>query len=341
MSLLLSFQACTPVANSASSSATPHVQLLQRADTVEIRIGGKLITNYWQPAGIKKPVLYPVISPGGQTISRGFPLHPQAGERVDHPHHVGIWFNHGEVQGLDFWNNSTSISPEKQDRYGTILHREFLAVESGDKKGRLKTRSEWVNPGGEVLLEELTTYLFSGDEQVWRVERQTELRAIGDTIEFGDSKEGMFGIRLTGSMEQPSSKPAKVIGPDGDIISSDNTSIAKGRYRNADGLSGDDVWGTRGPWVCLDGEAEGQAVAVAIFDHPENPAAPAYWHARGYGLFSVNNLGRKSYDKSQEEFLLTLPAGESLQFRHQLLVYQGHPDQPTLMRDFQAFESIE
>ena len=88
----------------------------EQKQRVDITIGGKPFTSYIYPATIKKPVLYPVLTSGGTAITRGFPLEPRAGERIDHPHHVGLWFNYGDVNGLDFWNNSDSIAPEKRGR---------------------------------------------------------------------------------------------------------------------------------------------------------------------------------------------------------------------------------
>src|SRR5512135_449640 len=74
---------------------------------VDVMVDGKLFTSYLQPEGVKKPVLWPVISPAGNTVTRSYPLAKVEGERVDHPHHIGIWLNYGDVNGLDFWNNST------------------------------------------------------------------------------------------------------------------------------------------------------------------------------------------------------------------------------------------
>ena len=54
-------------------------------------------------------------------VTRGFPLEPRPGERVDHPHHVGLWFNHGDVNGVDFWNNSESLRPEHAARVARAL----------------------------------------------------------------------------------------------------------------------------------------------------------------------------------------------------------------------------
>jgi hypothetical protein len=60
-----------------------------------------------------------------------------------------------------------------------------------------------------------------------------------------------------------------------------------------------------------------------MFDHPSNPGFPGYWHARGYGLFTVNNLGKKAYDPSETESVLVLDKAESVEFRHMLLIRTG------------------
>ena len=89
---------------------------------VDVMVDGKLFTSYCWPDNIMKPVLYPVMTSEGTEITRGFPLKPRAGERVDHPHHIGIWFNYGDVNGYDFWNNSTAIPADKKGGYGIIKH---------------------------------------------------------------------------------------------------------------------------------------------------------------------------------------------------------------------------
>ena len=97
--------------------AQPKIKLVSKVaeKKVDVLIGGKLFTSYIYPDNIKKPVLWPVITAGGNEITRQFPLKNKAGERADHPHHVGIWLNYGDVNGLDFWNNSEAISPEKAE----------------------------------------------------------------------------------------------------------------------------------------------------------------------------------------------------------------------------------
>ncbi|TFG40541.1 MAG: hypothetical protein E4H43_05545, partial [Bacteroidia bacterium] len=55
----------------------------------------------------------------------------------------------------------------------------------------------------------------------------------------------------------------------------------------------------------------------------ENPGYPAYAHARGYGLFSVNNLGQNSCDPKQEKVVWNLAKGQSITLRHRFYVQSG------------------
>ena len=73
---------------------------------VDVFVDGQPFTSYVWPEKLKVPVLYPLRTAQGTIVTRGFPLEPRTGERVDHPHHAGLWLNYGNVNGVDFWNNS-------------------------------------------------------------------------------------------------------------------------------------------------------------------------------------------------------------------------------------------
>ena len=113
---------------------------------VDVTIDGELFTSYIYPNTIKKPVLYPLTTAKGSKITRGFPLENIAGELVDHPHHVGMWFNYRDVNGLDFWNNSDSTKVENRDNYGTIVHKEITKIENGDDQTELIVVMNWDTP---------------------------------------------------------------------------------------------------------------------------------------------------------------------------------------------------
>jgi hypothetical protein len=99
-------------------SAGPHppdrvsVVVNEEARRVDIAIDGQPFTSYIWPTTLKKPVLYPLRAATGTVVTRGFPLEQRPGERIDHPHHAGLWLNYENVNGIDFWNNSDAIKPE-------------------------------------------------------------------------------------------------------------------------------------------------------------------------------------------------------------------------------------
>ena len=89
------------------------------AQRVDVLVDGELFTSYVYSDTLpvlKKPVLYPLRTASGATVTRGYPLDARPGERVDHPHHIGLWFNYGDVEGLDFWNNSDVVPAERAAR---------------------------------------------------------------------------------------------------------------------------------------------------------------------------------------------------------------------------------
>jgi hypothetical protein len=94
-------------------------------------------------------------------------------------------------------------------------------------------------------------------------------------------------------------------------------------YRSSTGQTGEAVWGTLSQWVTLDGVIDRAPVSLAILDHPTNPGHPAYWHARGYGLFAANPLGQKQFSKGTAQLNLNLPAGQSVNFRYKVLIQSG------------------
>ncbi|MDR1407435.1 MAG: PmoA family protein [Tannerella sp.] len=293
---------------------------LRKAD---VYIDGKLFTSYIYPADMEKPVLYPVYTARGTVVTRGFPRDPRAAERVDHPHHVGIWFNFGDVNGLDFWNNSFAIPESHKPRYGAIRHRAFTYVRGGRDAGELTVACDWVDHAGTTLLEETTRFIFKGKGS-WRlIDRTTVLTARHDSVVFTDNKEGLIAIRVDRAFEEPADRPEMLLDADGrpgdrPVVCNEGVN---GVYRNSEGLEKESgVWGKPARWVSLSAEKNDEQITLAILDHPSNPGYPAHAHARGYGLFSVNNLGSRAYNPSSPPFRLTLKRGETVTLRHCIAV---------------------
>ncbi len=163
---LMVIQSCKTPSKQAEDNTSDYVSIVQNdsLNKLEIFIGDKYFTSYMYTDSIlRKPVLFPVHTASEKRINRGFPIAPNNGERIDHPHHYGIWFNHGVVNDVDYWNSA--VIPKKPDvRYGRINHVKFLKVESGEK-GILEVEKEWRNDLDELILKEQTRYVFSGDKK--------------------------------------------------------------------------------------------------------------------------------------------------------------------------------
>ena len=286
---------------------------------VDITIDGEPFTSYIWPALLKKPVLYPLVDDEGVTVTRGFPLQPRPGERVDHPHHAGLWFNYGNVNGFDFWNNSDAIKEENRNRMGTILETKIVSTKSGPTRGELVVDSVWVTGQGQRILDETTQYVFLKRAHQRVIDQIITLKAI-DRAVFNDDKEGLLGMRVAKWLESPTEKGGVFMDASGrpTKVASADTSDATGVYLTSQGVRGDAVWGTRGKWCALTGHTGEHIVTVAIFDHPKNPGYPTYWHARGYGLFAANPLGRSIFDTHQPPFNFTLDKGQTAIFRYRV-----------------------
>jgi hypothetical protein len=295
---------------------------IEPARRVDVLIDGKAFTSYIWPTTLKKPVLYPLRTANGTVITRGYPLEPRPGERVDHPHHAGLWFNYGNVNDIDFWNNSDAIKPENAPKMGTILQLRIVSAKSGAEQGELEVETHWVTADQKALLKERTRFVFRGGTGFRSVDRITTLTALDQKVVFHDDKEGVLGMRVTRALEAPSVKPEVFTDASGNattVAQLDNTGV-NGAYLSSEGKKGDAVWGTRGRWCNLSGRVGDEPVTITILDHPANPGFPTYWHARGYGLFSANPLGQKIFTEGKEEMNFSLAPNESVTFRYRILI---------------------
>lgn len=295
------------------------------AKKVEVLYNGKMLTAYCYFDSTEKPILFPLKTLSGKTLTRGYPIAPREGERTDHPHHAGLWLNYESVNGLDFWNNSSAIAPEKKPRYGSIKHQKILSSESKSDKASIEALSHWVNPQGEVLLEERTRFDFSKKDNDLIIDRISTLQAVAPEVVFKDVKDGMLGVRVARQLEMPSKESSKFVDAHGNVttVAPADKATVSGMYTTKDGIKGDAVWGTRSTWASLHGKINGEAVSVSIIDHPSNVGYPTYWHARGYGLFAANPLGQKVFSNGKEELNLTLKKGEQTTFRYRIVIHGG------------------
>jgi hypothetical protein len=292
-------------------------------NTIDVIIGSRLFTRFIYPDSLAKPVLYPIFASNGTMVTRGFPIMPLPNEPTDHPHHLGLWFNFENVNGLDFWNNSYAIPAEKKRLYGWIKTDQILKTKDG-QKGLLTYHANWTNQNNEALLEETTQYEFSGSEGQRIIDRVTVLKAKVDVV-FADAKDGLLGFRAAHELQIPDLKDKLFTDDKGiaTIVKGSDDHIANGNYLTSAGKTGDSAWSTRGVWCKMYGKMKDDSISIAIIDHPDNVNYPTFWHARGYGLFAANPLGEKIFTNGKSAKNLRLKEGESVRFIYRIVVDAG------------------
>jgi hypothetical protein len=264
---------------------------------IAVNIESKPFTTFHLGDDANKPYLAPLRSASGKIVTRGFPMENIPGESRDHLHHRGLWFSYDDVNGVKFWENDPSYTKPNMGRI-VVTHTES---KDGDKSGKLIATMEWRDPKGKALLVENRDMIFSGDSKLRTIDFHITLTAAED-VTIGDTKEGAFAIRLH-----------------------DNFTERKGgKMVDANGRTGMiNVWGKRSNWVDYTAVVDGERLGVAIFDHPQNPHYPTYWHARDYGLFSLNPFGQNAFDESKEENKTKLATGEKLTFHWRVVIHSG------------------
>ena len=337
--LMLVLLALAPMSLHAQKSGVA-VTVNEAAHRVDITVDGHPFTSYLWGNNQRKPILYPLLAPDGTILTRGNP--PLPGERTDHPHHTGLWFNYSNVNNIDYWNNSDAIKPEARARYGSIDHDRIVSSKSGPTSGELVTESTWY-PSSDVpsigsnqqppVLHQTTRYVFSkltiDGKPARAIDMTVTLTALQTSV-FHDDKDGMLGIRVAHFLESATAKPEVLRDANGVATPvAAQTAGATGVYRTSEGKVGDVAWGTRDKWCELSGTTApvgnepAKAETIAVLDHTANPNSPTYWHARDYGLFAVNPLGAHGFEPKGPSLNFTLDQGKSATFHYRIFLISG------------------
>ena len=326
LSTLLSFSfafsclfAAVALLNSASPALAAEITLTTESNgDVTVKCDGKLFTRYLL-CSKTKPVLYPVIGPEGQAMTRQFPLEEALPtEKADHPHQRSVWFTHGDVNGLSFWHEPGSFG-NKEVPYGTVKHVEFKKCDGNT----IIADNQWLDMDGQILLTETREITFGADDQVRWFDWTSAVTAQQDQVTLGDTKEGTFGVRVAGSMKVSSKLGGKIV--------------------NCDGLTDDDAWGKPAKWVDYTGPVDGKTVGIAIFNSPASYGFPTHWHVRGYGLFAANPFGLHDFygKESGKNGSVTLKKGESLTFKYRVVLHTGDTKSAKIADLYEKYEKGE
>jgi Methane oxygenase PmoA len=283
----------------AAFSMNAQVKITRGTDRISVEIAGTPYTDFFFPIDGNKPYVYPLRTASGIVVTRHYPMEQFAGETNDHPHHRGMFFGHGDINGINFWATEPNIPAANK---GSMVLKKVLEAKGGAKSGTIKTVFDGLDPDGKPMMTETRTLTFYSGPELRVIDFDIRIEALRQ-LKFADTKEGTFGIRLATALSED----------------------RNGKMVNAEGGQGEkNVWGKRSPWVDYFGPVDGKTVGVAIMDHPSNPRYPTYWHARAYGLFAANIFGVRDFtgDKTKDGSL-TVDAGKSVTFRYRIVIHPG------------------
>jgi hypothetical protein len=288
--------------------AAAQVSFHSSAGKIEILIDGKPYSNLYFGPEWPQPFLHPLRTATGLEVTRGYPVEKIEGESTDHIWHHGLWYAHGDINGVDFWRDK---GPETTGRIVPAAPPQA----KGDTVGG---RFLLVTPGKKTIgsIEQAFRFAKDGSNRIVNV-KVTILADQGLPLKMGDTEEGALGLRLR------------------DEFREDHGAV----LTNSDGLTtSKNIWGKRAKWVDYSTTVTGEKVGVTIFDHPSNPKFPTFWHARNYGLCAANPFGEHDFFKDKtRDGSVTIPAGGNLTFHYRVLIHPGSLDAAEAEKQFTRF----
>jgi Methane oxygenase PmoA len=289
------------------SERTKEISIRDRGPNLAVFLDGESWTEYRVDVG-SKPIFFPLIGPTGDRYTRAYPMEEIAGEDHDHPHQRSCWFTHGSVNGVDFWSEGAKAGKIKE------THRALIAP--GPAIAQISTTDDWLAPGGARTCSDDRTVTFYRTQESRVIDFEFKIRASDGPLTFGDTKEGMFGIRVASSM--------------------DVTRNGGGRITNAEGLTDEKAWGKPSPWVDYAGPIKEKTVGIAVLNHPGSFRYPTTWHVRTYGLFAANPFGWHDFGKP-ERGDYTVSAGATIVFKYRVILHAGDTNAARLAQAFSAY----
>ncbi|MCX5637711.1 MAG: PmoA family protein [Planctomycetota bacterium] len=287
--------------NSSAPKPVPRLQVIPMPyHQASFQRDGVEIARYHFGPELNRPFVFPVVGPSGQSLTRmGHPHDPQS-----HSHHNSVWISHNDVNGIDFWSDGGK---------GKIRHKRIVKYEDLGECSFVIAENEWVTAEGKILFSETrqTTVQLLEDSE-WLLIIDMELKANGSAVTLGKTPFGMIGVRM-----------AKTIG----------VNDGGGTIRNSEGgVNEKDIFWKRAKWVDYSGPVTNQKMeGITLFDHPDNPNFPSYFHVRNDGWMGAS----LTFDAPR-----TIEPDKLLHLRYGLYVHSDMKDKDAIEAKWMQFTKI-
>jgi Methane oxygenase PmoA len=331
--LLLGTGLLLPAGGKDEKDEPAAVTITVAEDHIDFLHGKALATRYHFGPKVAKPFFWPVNSPAGVPLTRGWPMEKAApGEAIDHIHQKSLWFCHGDiipegielkqkikgVEGVDFWSETPG--------HGLIVCSDVGTPEVRKNHGKVATFNTWRTADNVKVLEEKRLLHLHNFGPAQLLVLDIELHASAAALTFGDTKEGSLGVRVRQEL---------------------TADKGKGVISNADGKVGekgpDGCWGRLSAWCDYSGPIAGKTAGITVFTDPDNPY-PTCWHSRGYGLMAANPFGRDKSgfpDLKGKTELVKLEQGKRLKFRFGVLLHDGDVKEGKVAEYYKEFVKLK
>lgn len=207
---------CLDVANAQNQT----VSFKQSPGRIDIVVGGQHFASYvYNDEKVPRPYFANVREQHGIKVTRNHP--PQEDDDRDHPHHTGIFFTFGDLNGTDYWHLK-----------GKCLHQRFVVKpKGGDGVGTFTVANTYPTADGtQTVLDEVARYNVRVTDHGVLLEVDHTLTAKDVVAKFGSKEEGGLAVR----MATPIAISSKM---GGQMIDSDGRS------------GGAAIWGQQADWV--------------------------------------------------------------------------------------------
>jgi hypothetical protein len=301
----------------ANVQAEPRLTVSEEPDGATVYVDGEVFTRYLKRSGTR-PVLWPLNGPTGAKVTRTYPVGGRGpGEEVDHVHHRSMWFGYEGVNDGDFWHEPEPAVARHYE-IGSVAHREFVRLDSNDKTAVIGARNDWLNASGDCIAHDQRLLEFGATNDARWIDFRIRLWSADGPLTIGDTKEGMFAVRVGSTMRVDAKQGGRIV--------------------NSRGGVDDATWGQEAEWVDYHGPVDGERVGIAIFADPSSKYGVPRWHVRPYGLFAANPFGKAPYSgNADDKGGLVVPADESVDLRYRLYLHRGDEREGKVTEAYAAF----
>ncbi len=268
-------------------------------DDIEL---ARYVYQPWDPQlESPKPYLHPLRTLGGDQVSLYRPH--------DHVWHKGIAWSLPNVGTENFWGGPTFLRGRgyaQLDNNGSMVHAGFEALDADSDKVRVRQRLRWDTEGGDTWFEEERDLAFAvaADDRAWTLGFGTRMRNVSghDVVIGSPTTEGRPDAGYGGLFWR---------GP---------RSFSGGTVRTPDRTGGDELMGSRAPWMAYTGRHDDHArSSTLVFVDDPRREQPTQWFVRT-GIYAC--LCPAPFFDTEH----TVAPGETVDLSYAVVVADGDAD---------------